>query len=58
MTHHTIRETAQILKLNYRTIQRLIKSKQISYHKFNRTYWLTDEDIQEFINKTHVKAEA
>lgn len=58
MTHHTMSETAQILKISYRTIQRLIENKQISYHKVNRIYWFTDEDIQEFINKSQVKAGA
>ena len=59
--NYSMAETAKILNLSYRTIQRLIENKKISYHHLGGKrgkYWFTDDDIQEFQNSTLVKAGA
>lgn len=46
---YTVNETAQILKVHFNTVYELIRQKKIKAVKIGKTYRITDEFINEFI---------
>ena len=50
----TIKEIAEILRLNVVTIYDFVKTGRLQAAKFGKTYRVSDENLKEFINQNRV----
>jgi len=48
----TLSETAPILNLSVITIRRLIKKREIPFHRIGHKFFFTDEDINTIISQS------
>jgi excisionase family DNA binding protein len=48
----TLGETAPILNLSVITIRRLIKKREIPFHRIGHKFFFTEEDIQTIISQS------
>ena len=47
-------DAAPILNISVITIRRLIKKREIPYHRIGHKYFFTEEDIQTYLSQTAV----
>lgn len=51
MDYHTVKETAVILGITDLTVRRYLASKKLSSRKIGREHFISDTDIQDFLNR-------
>jgi excisionase family DNA binding protein len=49
-----IRDAAPMLKISQITLRRLIKKKEIPYHRIGNRYFFTEEDIENYLSNVSV----
>jgi len=49
-----VRDTAPMLKISEITLRRLIKKKEIPYHRIGDRYFFTEEDIKLYLSNVFV----
>jgi len=50
----SIRVTAPLLNMAEITLRRIIRKKEIPFHKIGKRYFFTDEDIETYLSQTAV----
>lgn len=54
---YTVKELAEMLKIQELTLRRWCKDKKITHYRINREIRFSKEDIEEYLNKSKVLAE-